>query len=64
MVCDEKVCTLEVGDDGVGMKEDAFKNSKGLGAELIQLLSEQLDAEIELIKDTKGVHYKLVYPAK
>lgn len=50
---------LEIGDNGVGMNSSCEENKKGLGLELIDLLSEQLEAECKLIERDKGVNYRL-----
>lgn len=62
MHCEGEKCTLHIGDDGKGIN---VKNpAKGMGLELIELLSDQLNATCEQVESEKGVLYKLNYSAK
>ncbi|MGE0569074.1 MAG: histidine kinase dimerization/phosphoacceptor domain -containing protein, partial [Bacteroidia bacterium] len=50
---------LEVSDDGVGMKEDTKSSQESLGLELIEILIDQLGAE--MVRDvTNGTSYKMI----
>ena len=52
---------LNIYDNGVGMPEiDDVKEKKSLGMELIKMLSEQLDASIE-VKNEKGTEYNIKF---
>jgi PAS domain S-box-containing protein len=62
MQCEGENCTLNVGDDGKGMKGKT--PGKGMGLELIELLSDQLNATCEQVESEKGVAYQLNYSAK
>jgi PAS domain S-box-containing protein len=55
---------LEVKDNGVGMPEDTdFSNFKSLGMNLVQALSSQLGARLE-IKTTNGVSFSISFVEK
>ncbi|MBL4625563.1 MAG: sensor histidine kinase, partial [Flavobacteriales bacterium] len=46
--------TLQIGDDGVGLPESIdLKNLNSLGLELVQILSEQLDAQLDIKSNNK-----------
>lgn len=52
---------IKVSDNGTGFPDGfQFKKSKQLGTQLIAMLSEQLDAQLE-VKSSKGVHYNMKF---
>ncbi|MBK9190559.1 MAG: sensor histidine kinase [Crocinitomicaceae bacterium] len=52
---------IQVSDNGIGFPEEfQFKKSKQLGTQLIVMLSDQLDAKID-VKSSNGVHYQLKF---
>ncbi|MBL7898772.1 MAG: sensor histidine kinase, partial [Crocinitomicaceae bacterium] len=52
---------IKVVDNGTGFPDGfQFKKSKQLGTQLIAMLSEQLDAQLE-VKSSKGVHYNMKF---
>ncbi len=60
---DEEI-QLEVADNGVGMGEDIdWRNTESLGLQLVNSLTKQLEAEIEL-DTTSGTCFKLFFPVK
>jgi len=52
---------LEIGDNGIGIKEKINEKKTHLGLELIQLFAQQLDANLTQIEKKKGVHYLLKF---
>lgn len=64
MQCDGNTCTLDIGDNGKGIPKNAKVKGKGMGLELIELLSDQLNATCERVESEKGVAYQLNYSAK
>jgi len=53
-------CVLRIGDDGKGQPE--FKGSQQtLGAELLQLFCNQIDADLIHVKLEKGKHYEISF---
>lgn len=48
---------LLVGDNGPGMKED--KTDEGLGLSLIEILCDQIDAQLEIQNTPEGLRYKI-----
>lgn len=55
-----KKLVLEMGDDGPGF--DPKKQQQGLGTELIEILCDQLDAELEMDNSDAGLRYKITLP--
>lgn len=51
---------LEMGDDGPGIAENS--SNEGLGTSLIEILCEQLDAQLEILNSDSGLHYKITIP--
>jgi PAS domain S-box-containing protein len=58
---DKDEIELTVGDNGVGMPEELdFRNTDSLGLSLVNALVEQLQGEVELIRE-KGTRYKITF---
>ena len=59
-----KMATLYIGDNGIGFPEEfTLKNpSSSLGVELIDSLVDQINGEIEIIRDQDGAYYKITFP--
>ena len=54
---------LSVSDDGVGMPPDLdFRNTASLGLQLVVTLTDQLNGEIQLIKEG-GTQFKISFKA-
>ena len=51
--------TLIIGDTGSGLPKEIKSN--GLGITLIDILSEQIDAEKTVKSDSNGLEYKIVF---
>jgi two-component sensor histidine kinase len=61
---DGNSCHLEIGDNGIGFKEDLLlSKSSNLGIELIGSLINQLEGSIETIAN-KGTHYTIQFTSK
>lgn len=55
-----KHCTLEVYDDGPGLPPGiTIKNSETLGLQLVDMLTEQIDAKIYMINESSRKGYKI-----
>lgn len=54
--------TLSVGDDGVGMPADASSSPAGLGSSLIEAVSRQLGARVEVTDEHPGTKVSVVHP--
>jgi two-component sensor histidine kinase len=54
---------LSVADDGVGMQTLSPKKSGGLGTTLVKALSQQLEAEIEIISSLSGTTTSIIHMA-
>lgn len=53
---------LEVTDDGIGFSPDIdFKNTESLGLKLINVLTGQIDGEIDM-KVNNGTEFKIIFP--
>jgi two-component sensor histidine kinase len=53
---------FSVSDDGVGMPEDFdLKNSSSLGLSLVYTLVEQLEGEVEIVRDS-GTRFRVTFP--
>lgn len=50
---------LLIGDNGPGLKED--QNDEGLGLSLIEILCDQIDAELEIQNKPDGLIYKITF---
>ena len=50
---------LLIGDNGPGLKAD--QNDEGLGLSLIEILCDQIDAELEIQNKPNGLLYKITF---
>ena len=55
---DNKRFEMLIGDDGIGLKEEEM--TSGLGLELVQIFTEQLEGKMERL-NLPGTHFKLVF---
>ncbi len=58
---ENQLVQIKVTDNGKGVPDDDLKESKGLGLELITLLSEQIDAELKIAGNQKGTKITLLF---
>jgi len=61
--CDTDYCYLVIKDNGIGIDLNKVKNSDSLGMELIQLLTEQIDAQY-VFKVDNGTVFELKFLKK
>jgi two-component sensor histidine kinase len=55
---------LEVSDDGVGFPKDLdYKNTSSMGLQLVNSLSNQIDAELNVVME-KGTSFQITFPEK
>jgi PAS domain S-box-containing protein len=55
---------LAVGDDGIGMAQDAAATARGsLGLQLVSMLVEQLEGKLDVIRD-HGTTFRVTFPAE
>jgi PAS domain S-box-containing protein len=55
---------LEVSDDGIGFPKDLdYKNTSSMGLQLVNSLSDQIDAELNVIME-KGTCFQIIFPEK
>jgi PAS domain S-box-containing protein len=53
---------VEIFDNGVGVSEDfEIENSKGMGLQLVNMLTQQLDGKI-VVKQENGTRFNLIFP--
>jgi len=53
---------IEIFDNGIGVSEDfELENSKGMGLQLVNMLTQQLDGKI-VVKQENGTRFKLIFP--
>jgi len=55
---------LEVSDDGIGFPKDLdYKNTSSMGLQLVNSLSNQIDAELNVVME-KGTSFQITFPEK
>ncbi|MDP3035478.1 MAG: PAS domain S-box protein [Methanobacteriaceae archaeon] len=55
---------LEVADDGIGFPKDLdYKNTSSMGLQLVNSLSNQIDAELTVVME-KGTSFQITFPEK
>lgn len=58
---DNKLITLTIGDDGVGIPDDVnFENTDTLGLQLVSTLVEQIEGKVELNKE-RGTKFSIIF---
>lgn len=55
----DKCYLLRIGDDGIGLID--YKSDDGLGMTLIEILCDQLNAELEINNSDNGLEYKISF---
>jgi PAS domain S-box-containing protein len=64
MEADDRVCTLRVGDDGVGFPaETDFRETQTLGLQLVRTLTDQLEGTISLGRE-EGTEFSISFPRR
>ncbi|MDH7559353.1 MAG: histidine kinase dimerization/phosphoacceptor domain -containing protein [bacterium] len=57
-------CMLAVADNGVGFPSELdFRATNSLGMQLVTTLVDQLDGEIQLLRNGPGTHFSISFPA-
>jgi two-component sensor histidine kinase len=62
MITEDDKYILSIGDNGVGLPDEFdYHNTSSLGMQLINSLSNLIDADLEIINNN-GTNYKLIFP--